>query len=184
MENIEMQIVALSSSESSPGNFVIVLESIGEKRKLGIIIGQPEAQSIAVRLERMALPRPLTHDTFLSTIQTLGATLKAISIHSFTDGIFYAKLILKNNTGEEVQVDCRPSDALALAVRFECPIYSNQTVLSEASLYEKDDRQTLLKSSLAEYSLDELQSLLNSLLAKEDYESASRIRDMIRKRME
>jgi uncharacterized protein len=182
MEKIEMQVVALSSSETSPGNFALVLEATGTHQRMAIIIGPFEAQAIAVHIERMQLPRPLTHDTLKNTILALGATLKEVVIHNIIDGMFHAWLVLQTHGGEEKKLDVRASDALALAIRFDCPVQVYDFVLAEAQIIDTPKSPSLIKGSLAEYSLEELQALLNDVLQKEDYESASRIRDMINKR--
>lgn len=184
MEKIEVRVVALSSSETSPGNFALVLETLGAQNRMAIIIGAAEAQSIAVYMERMQLPRPLTHDLLKTTITELGAILKEVVIHTIVDGMFHAWMVLETADKTEKKIDARTSDAIALAVRFGCPIYVHDFVLVEAMIKEDTLRKSLLKGSVAEYSLAELQSLLADLLAKEDYESASRVRDMIRKREE
>ncbi|MDP3667224.1 MAG: DUF151 domain-containing protein [Sediminibacterium sp.] len=182
MEKREVQVVALNSSETSPGNFAVVLEEPVSKRRMVIIIGAAEAQSIAVHLERMQLPRPLTHDIFKTSITELGATVKEVIIHDIIDRIFYAWMVLATKEKEEKKIDVRASDALAMAIRFDCPVYVYDFVLTETALQETIKKTGLLKGSLAEYSLEELESLLNDLLAKEDYESASRIRDMVSRR--
>lgn len=182
MEKREIQIVALSTSESSPGNFSLVLEDLVDKKKFVIIIGAFEAQAIAIYLERMQLPRPLTHDLFKTTITELGATLREVIIHNMVDGIFQAWLVLSDYENQEKKVDARASDALALAVRFDCPVFICETLLEQTAIIEASEKSSFLRGSLSEYSLEELQSLLNDLLAKEDYESATKIRDLIQRR--
>ncbi len=184
MEKIEVQVVALSSSETSPGNFVVVLEAVESKQRLPIIIGSFEAQSIAVHLERMQLPRPLTHDILRSVILELGGKLKEVLLHNIINGMFHAWLILETASGEERKIDVRASDGLALAIRFDCPVYVYDFVLNEGRIVDEIPRKSMLKGSIAEYSLEQLESLLADVLAKEDYESATRIRDMIRRRQE
>lgn len=182
MEKREVQIVALSTSESSPGNFSLVLEDLKQESRMVIIIGAFEAQAIAIYLERMQLPRPLTHDILKHTILGLGANLKEIIIHHIVENMFHALLIIETADRQEISIDARASDALALAIRFDCPVYVNEAVWAEAALHPAPPQPGLLTGSLADYSLDQLYSLLNDVLAKEDYESATRIRDMIRKR--
>jgi uncharacterized protein len=182
MEKIEVQVIALSSSETSPGNYALVLETVGTRKRMAIIIGAFEAQAIAVHIERMQLPRPLTHDILKTTILELGANLKEVILHNIIDGMFHAWLVLHTKEKEAIKIDVRASDALALAIRFDCPVYVYDFVLAEAQLTDAPKAPSLLKGSLAEYSLEELQTLLNDVLQKEDYESASRIRDMIKKR--
>lgn len=177
----EVQIVALSNSESSPGNYVVVLEGVNINKRIAIIIGAYEAQAIAVHLERMELPRPLTHDIFKATINELNAWLKEVVIHSLVNNMFHASLVLQTANQETKTIDARASDAIALAVRFDCPIMVEKEVF-ETSALQEPPKQSLIKGSLAEYSLEELENLLQSVLAKEDYESASRVRDLINKK--
>lgn len=181
MNKTEVQIIALNGSESSPGNYSLVLEEVNSSRRLPIIIGAFEAQAIAVYMERMQINRPMTHDLLKTVISSLGAQLKEVIIHSLKDGAYHASLVLSAN-GTELLIDARSSDALALAVRVDCPVYINAALLEENSLMPDTKRASLLKGSLAEYSIEELKELLEDLLAKEDYESASRVRDMIKKR--
>jgi len=182
MAKIEVQVVALSSSESSPANFVVVLEAVDADRKMGIIIGTAEAQAIAIHMERMQLPRPLTHDIFINTLKGLEANLREVYIHSIHDELFHASLLLSNAVNELIEIDARASDAIAFAIRCNAPIFVDNAVFEAAVLQEEVERQSLLKGSLASYSLEELESLLQDLLHKEDYESAGRIRDLIDKR--
>ena len=105
MNKIEVQVVALSSSETSPGNFALVVETVHSKQKMAIIIGVYEAQAIAIHMERMQLPRPLTHDLLKSVITGLGARLKEVIIHNIIDGMFHAWLVLQTGSGEERKID-------------------------------------------------------------------------------
>jgi uncharacterized protein len=178
----EIQIIALSTSESSPGNFVLVMEEIASKLRLPIIIGTLESQAIAVYLERMSLPRPMTHDLFNNTLAALKVEMVEVLIHDIVDGLFLAWMILKDSVGNELKIDARPSDAIAMAIRNDCPIYVYDFVLDEAGIAESERKLNLIKGSLAAYSITELEELLVDILAKEDYESAARIRDMIERR--
>lgn len=182
MEKIEVQVVALSTSESSPGNFSLVLEDVKQKKRMVIVIGAFEAQAIAIHMERMHLPRPLTHDIFKNTVIELGAVLKEVIIHNIIDNMFCAWLVWSTIDKQEKQVDCRASDAIAMAIRFDCPVYVYDFVLDKTGLQPTSEKPSLIKGSLAEYSIEQLQSLLADVLAKEDYESATRIRDIIEKR--
>lgn len=182
MQKKGLHIIALSTSESSPGNYVLVMEEPESKLRLPVIIGAFEAQAIAVYVERMNLPRPLTHDLFKNTVQALEATVTEVLIHSLTDGVFHAWMMLKTKDGAELKIDARPSDAIALGIRYDCPIYVYDFVLDEAGIAESEKKLNLLKGSLAAYSLQELEDLLNDILAKEDYESAAKIRDLIERR--
>lgn len=183
MQKTEVQIVALSNSESAPGNFSLVLEETGGKRRLVIIIGAYEAQSIAIYFERMQMLRPITHDLMKNVIVALDGKLKEVFIHSIEDGVFHASLKIITQTGEEKNIDARASDALALAIRFDSSIFVPEELLEQVAVQPVTDRSSMLRGSLAEYSLQELESLLQDVLAKEDYESAGRIRDMIARRM-
>lgn len=182
MEKIEVQVIALSSSESSPGNFVVVLETVNTHQRIAIITGAFEAQSIAVHMERMQLPRPLTHDMCKLLITGLEATLKEVIIYAIVNGLFYAWLVLETKDKTEKRIDVRTSDAIALAVRFDAPIYALPEVVNEGAIQEEISSKSFFKGSVAEYTIEELQSLLQDVLAKEDYESASRIRDMIKQK--
>lgn len=179
MEKIEVHLIALSSSESSPGNYAAVLESPETKKRMAIIIGATEAQAIAVYLERMQLPRPLTHDIFKTTIIEMGGRLKEVVIYMIENNMFHAWLVIETAQKEEKKIDARASDALAMSIRFACPLYVAATVMEEAVITDTLKKLNLIKGSLADYSISELESLLQNVLAKEDYESAGRIRDMI-----
>lgn len=182
MEKKELQVIALSSSESSQGNFVLVLEETESKKRLPIIIGIAEAQSIAVFSEHMLLPRPLTHDLFKTTLEALKVMVQEIIIYELLDTVFYTYILLRDAYGTITKVDARASDAIAIALRVECPIYIYDFVLEKASVAEAEEQLHLLRGSLAAYSIDELEALLKNVLAKEDYESAARLRDFIERR--
>ena len=181
-EKRELAIVALSSSESQPGNYVLILEDMDLKRRIPIIIGMSEAQSIAVAMEQMQPSRPLTHDLLKTVMDTLGGVLKEVVIHHLTDGVFHSWLILQKPDGAVEEIDARPSDAIALAVRCGVPVFSFENVILDAGIRAESlpGRQT--GGSFATYSLAELEELLEKVLEKEDYESASKIRDYIQKR--
>jgi hypothetical protein len=158
------------------------MEEVVSKLRLPIIIGAFESQAIAVHLERMNLPRPLTHDLFKNALLALDASVSEVIIHNIIEGIFHAWMVIKNKEGNEIKIDARPSDAIALGIRYDCPIYVYDFVLDEAGIAESEKKLNLIKGSLAEYSLPELEELLKDILAKEDYESAARIRDLIERR--
>lgn len=178
----ELGVAALSASESHPGSFSLILEDLETRRRIPVIIGSAEAQSIAIVMEQMQPARPLTHDLFVNLIQALGAKAKEVLIHSLKDGIFHAYLVLESFTGEEVLLDARSSDAIAIAVRCNVPIYTYDTVVEEAGFLTEVFLPHQRKGSLAEYSLVELEELLAKVIEKEDYESAARIRNYIEKR--
>ncbi|MEL6637579.1 MAG: bifunctional nuclease family protein [Bacteroidota bacterium] len=184
MKKIELNIIALANSESSEGNFALILEEQAGFRRLPIIIGPFEAQAIAISLERMQPKRPLTHDLFKNTLELLGAQITEILISDLVEGVFFATLYGTQSDGSPLQVDARSSDAIALAVRFQCPIYTTEAILQSAgvALDSPSKAFTNKRGSLSEYSREELERLLAQVLAKEDYESASKIRDALGKK--
>ncbi|MCU0374762.1 MAG: bifunctional nuclease family protein [Chitinophagaceae bacterium] len=178
MEKIELQISALSNSESAPGHFVLVLEEPISRKRLPIIIGAFEAQAIAIYMEKLSPPRPLTHDLFVQTLQHAGIMLLEILIHSIINGGYAAHLVLKAKDGTIWHEDARSSDALALAVRFGAPVFMAGALFEQYAL--KDEmRQGIIRGSLREYSMEELDMILSDLLDKEDYESAAKVRDIM-----
>lgn len=181
MEKRELWIVALSESISKPNHYALILEETTSKRRIPLIIGLNEAQAIAIAMEKMQPNRPQTHDLFQQTILQLNATLQEVLIYHLEKELFYAYLILKTTTGL-LEIDARPSDAIALAVRFGCPIFATNEVF-ENSAYDFDEKTRDKRGSYAEYTLEELEELLQKIIKKEDYESAARVRDAIEKRM-
>ena len=131
-EKRELGVAALSTSESHPGNFALILEDLETRRRIPIIIGSSEAQSIAIVMEQMQPARPLTHDLFVSMLTALGATVQEVLIHSLVDGIFHAQIVLKSVSGELLNLDARSSDAIAIALRCNVSIYTYESVVDEA----------------------------------------------------
>ncbi len=196
MDKIKLEIAGLSYSQTQSGAYALVLAEANGKRRLPIIIGGFEAQAIAIELENMTPSRPLTHDLFKNFADKYQININEIIIYNLVEGIFFAKLYCEQN-GTEIQIDSRTSDAIALAVRFECPIYTYEFVLSQAGIILEDEEQSEEDSELIEeeYSmddfnadsverltLDELNSKLKDSIENEDYESASKIRDEIKRR--
>lgn len=194
MKKIELDIVALSHSVSHSQNYAIILGEKGGVRRLPIVIGGFEAQAIAVALERMVPNRPLTHDLFKNTLDTFQIELKEILISDLVDGIFYATLMCEQN-GIVQEIDSRTSDALALAVRYECPIFTYEHIMDSAGVILEEGEEEAGKEpkatepkgnvpggSLSSYSLDALQKMLEDVLNEEDYEKAAKIRDEINRR--
>ena len=202
MKKIELEIVALSHSVTQSHNYAVVLGEQDGTRRLPIVIGGFEAQAIAVAMERMTPNRPLTHDLFKSALETFGVELQAVVINNLLDGIFYSQLICMKN-GETVEIDSRTSDALAMAVRFSCPIYTYEFILDAAGVIledtdgdsepediempakrKKSKRTTKSNSgnTLNQYSVEDLSKMLDDVLAAEDYEKAAAIRDEIKRR--
>ena len=199
MKKIEMEIVALSHSITQSHSYAVVLGEVSGIRRLPIVIGGFEAQAIAVALEKMNPTRPLTHDLMKNLCQSFNIEVKEIVINNLLDGIFYSQLICKHGN-EIIEIDSRTSDALALAVRFDCPIYTYEFILDSAGLVldenakeeklevrerkaEKKAVATQVKlNDLSKYSTQELNSLLQTFLDKEDYEQAIMVRDEITRR--
>ena len=194
MRRIELEIVALSHSMTQSHNYAVVLGESRGQRRLPIVIGSFEAQAIAVAMERMSPNRPLTHDLFKNTLDTFGIVLKEVIINNLLDGIFYARLVCARE-GDNYEIDSRTSDAIAMAVRFGCPIYTYDFILEAAGvmLEDHDEENTGLetpastastfdKDSIENYPLDALHRKLQEVLESEDYETAAKIRDEIKRR--
>jgi uncharacterized protein len=192
MRKIALDIVALSHSVTQSNNYAVVLGERDGARRLPIVIGGFEAQAIAVAIEGMQPNRPLTHDLFKSTLDTFNVQLKEIIINNLLEGIFYARLICLKD-GEIIEIDSRTSDALALAVRFSCPIYTYEFILDaagvelqdsgEEELVEASDRVSIAdEPEFSQMTVEQLRTSLEEVLAAEDYETAARIRDEINRR--
>lgn len=181
MNKLEVLVIALAESESKKGYYVLILEETKSKKRIPIIVGNQEAQAIAIHLERLQPARPLTHDLFKTVIDQLDATLKEVLIYKLENDIFFANIVLQKKDKSIIEIDARSSDAIALAIRFSAPIFVSEIVL-ETSGYEIDEKGKEKKGSYAEYTLEELEELLEKILKKEDYESAARVRDAIERR--
>lgn len=184
MKKVELNIIALSNSESRKGNFALILEENNGFRRLPIIIGPFEAQAIAIAIERMKPNRPLTHDLFKNTLVEAGVVITEVIISDLVDGVFHSKLIGLKADGSPLKIDARTSDAIAMAVRFECPIHTTEKIMDEAAIVLDSPSKafTNKRGSLVEYSLEELERLLAKVLEKEDYQSAIKIREAIKKK--
>jgi len=204
MSLIKLTIKGISYSQTQSGAYALVLSEMEGTRTLPIIIGAFEAQSIAIALEKeIKPPRPLTHDLFKTFADRFHITIKQIIIHKLVDGVFFSSLICENNGIEEI-IDTRTSDAIALAVRFQTPIYTYENILDKAGIYLKADEEisfeeeidegdsdeieisfeenTTTENDFFQFSLRELQEKLNVAVTNEDYELAAKIRDEISKR--
>ena len=194
MKKVRLEIVGLSYSQTQSGAYALVLGESAGSRRLPIIIGGFEAQAIAIELEKMTPTRPLTHDLFKAFSETFSIDVTEVLIYNLVEGIFYAKLICTDGT-REVEIDARTSDAIALAVRFNCAIFTYEFILKSAGIVLDDDAMPSLESPMAtveemttpenEYkskSSEELKNLLQTALDDELYELASRIRDELNTR--
>lgn len=191
MQKIRLEIIGMSYSQSQSGAYALVLGVVGENRKLPIIIGAFEAQAIAIELEKMKPTRPLTHDLFKSFATHFNISLKEVVINKFENGIFYSKLLCEADNNV-IEIDSRTSDAVALAIRFKCPIYTYDKIIDEAGISMESEgvmetKDFPLKDSeeaedLSDYNKLELKEMLEKAVAEENFELASRIRDEINKR--
>jgi bifunctional DNase/RNase len=200
MSKIKLNVLGISYSQTQTGAYALVLtEEFGERR-IPIIIGGFEAQAIAIQLEGLKPPRPLTHDLFLNFSMSFGISITEVNIYRLEEGVFYSQLIC-NNGGKDISIDARTSDAIALALRFKCPIYTTEDILNKAGIVidivpdEKDSSKysvkTKLEKNISNSSDDEefkstdtdiLEQLLDEAVKNEEYERASRIRDEINRR--
>ena len=194
MKKIELEIVALSHSITQTHSYAVVLGEINGLRRLPIVIGGFEAQAIAVALERMNPSRPLTHDLMKNFMMAFNVELHEIVINDLQEGIFYSKLVC-SSANDTVEIDSRTSDALALAVRFGCPIYTYENILEQAGVMMEDDQKkesqtpastvtsdAASTNDLKALNLAELNTLLTDVLEHEDYIRAISIRDEIKSR--
>ena len=198
MKKVRLEIVGLSYSQTQSGAYALVLGESAGTRRLPIIIGGFEAQAIAIELEKMTPSRPLTHDLFKTFCETFDINVNEVLIYNLVEGIFYAKLICNDGT-KDVEIDAHTSDAIALAVRFNCPIYTYEFILKsagivlddetagitgnvEAEAEVKEGEEVVKETSLQSKSTEELKNLLQTAIDEEQYETASRIRDELNNR--
>ena len=195
MEKIKLEILGLSPSQSQTGSFALVLAEEFGSRRLPIIIGMFEAQAIAIEMERISPNRPMTHDLFKSFARAFDFTAEEIVISDLREGIFFAKIVCTDGIRQK-SIDSRPSDAVAIGLRFNVPIFTTEQVLSEAGItpqeaQEKDEPEDLVAQSrpqksfrdaVKDMSLDQLKKALDDSLKNEEYEKAAKIRDEIEKR--
>ncbi|WP_454802485.1 bifunctional nuclease domain-containing protein [Mucilaginibacter phyllosphaerae] len=197
MKKIKLDIVGLSYSQTQSGAYALVLGEVSGRRRLPIIIGSFEAQAIAIEIEKMTPSRPLTHDLFKSLGQAFNINVQEVIIYNLVDGIFYAKLICSDGK-KAIEIDARTSDAIAVSVRFECPIYTYEFILSTAGIViegndfvylenineasEEKTHSSTAAGTFTSLSEDELKTRLQQALAEEAYEKAAKIRDELNKR--
>lgn len=193
MDKVKLEIVGLSYSQTQSGAYALVLAEAGGKRSLPIIIGGFEAQAIAIELEKMTPTRPLTHDLFKSFAQSFQIDITEVVIYNLVEGVFYAKIICAKD-GKFSEIDARTSDAIAIGVRFKCPIYTFENILSTAGILLDENSELVAdtqssevaqienETGIAVLDLEELEKQLSDAIENEDYELASRLRDEINKR--
>jgi len=196
MKKIKLEVIQIQYSQTQTGAYALVLEDKKGKRRIPIIIGGLEAQAIAVELEKMKPTRPLTHDLFKPISSEFGINFTEIIIYNLVEGIFYSKIICSNGE-KEIEIDSRTSDAIAIGLRFNCPIYTFEFILSSAGIAldgdttstdifgeifdeEVDDESVV--NEFSRYSDEQLDELLEKSLDEEEYEKASRIRDEMKNR--
>ncbi len=197
MDKIKLEILGLSSSQSQSGSFALVLGEVDGDRRLPIIIGMFEAQAIAIEIEKIVPNRPMTHDLFKSFAYNFDFNVKEIVISDLKEGVFFGKIVCSDGV-KTVEVDARPSDAIAIGLRFSVPIYTYESILSEAGIVlseESEEEETKVKKArvtpkeavvstedLKDQSVEKLKDLLTAALKKEDYEQAAKIRDEMNRR--
>jgi bifunctional DNase/RNase len=198
MKKVKLNILGLSYSQTQTGAYALVLSEADGNRRIPIIIGAVEAQAIAIQLEGLKPPRPLTHDLFLNVALAFDIEITEVFIHKLEEGIFYAEIVCEQGSNR-IRVDSRTSDAIALALRFECSIFTTEDILEKAGIImefdesgdlhengvsdsNKSQKSAEVQTRYADYSLEELKELLNEAVADEDYEKASKIRDEINRK--
>ncbi len=195
MKKIKLSVLGISYSQTQSGAYALVLSEDNGDRRLPIIIGGFEAQAIVIKLENLNPPRPLTHDLFRNFSKLMKADLQEVFIHKLEEGVFYSQLIIKKD-GKDIIMDSRTSDAVALALRFNCPIYITEEIMDKAGIVIKDDEYEDVESQaskqprprktsppeLSELSISELKVKLDEAVKAEDYERAAFIKDEIDKR--
>jgi bifunctional DNase/RNase len=194
MKKVKLEIVGMSYSQSQSGAYALILGIPGQKKRLPIIIGSNEAQAIAIELEKMNPSRPLTHDLFKNFATHFDININEIIINKFEEGIFYSSLMCEYK-GVISEIDSRTSDAVAIALRFKCPIFVYQSIIDEAGIMLEDEpigddpesSQVTPKpfkesSDYSKYLIEELEDMIKTAIENENYEDASKIRDEIKKR--
>ena len=202
MDRVLLNILGLSYSQTQSGAYALVLSEVNGNRRIPIIIGGFEAQSIAIELEGLKPPRPLTHDLVLNIATAFNITLVEVNITKLEEGIFYSELVCDNGNNR-IKIDARTSDAVALAIRFKCPIYTSEEIMQKAGIFLELDKsgkkeptkaKTIISPQKSEQkrkdkeafyekkSIKELEKLLQEAINKENYEEASKLRDEIKRR--
>ncbi|WP_421918005.1 bifunctional nuclease domain-containing protein [Marinifilum sp.] len=198
MGKIKLNVLGLSYSQTQSGAYALVLSEEEGDRRIPIIIGGVEAQSIAIQLEELDPPRPLTHDLFKSFAEAFAVNVTEVNIYRLEEGIFYSELICEKGT-DRIRIDSRTSDAVAIALRFKCPIYTTDDIINKAGIVlsiegepqeptitaptaEFGTAESTSSSKYNEYTITQLEGMLDDAIRDEDYERASLIRDELDKR--
>ena len=191
MEKVELKFLRITYSHTHAGAYALILAEMHGDRRLPIIIGGAEAQAIAIQIENIRPARPLTHDLFKNLCDDLNIALREVVINDLVEGIFHAKLVLEQD-GKSVEVDARSSDAIALALRFNCPIHSYEFILAAAGLRMDNEDETETgpvqepatgeKRNIRTTSPEDLRAMLQEAIDDEDYERASKLRDELKRR--
>ncbi len=192
MQKIQLEILGLSSSQSQTGSFALVLGEESGNRRLPIIIGMFEAQAIAIEIEKIVPNRPMTHDLFRSFADGFDVRVEEILISDLKEGVFFSKIICSDGL-KRIEIDSRPSDAIAIGLRFGVKIYTYENILSEAGIVlsdfeeetpeqEQEEEELPIKDGVKSFTIEELNKMLNDALGEEDYEKAAKIRDEINQR--
>ncbi len=192
MDRIKLKVLGLSYSMSQAGAYALILADEQDLHRIPIVIGMPEAQSIAIQLEKLQTQRPLTHDLIKTLADALKTNLKEVFIYRLNAGIFYSELLFETDMNL-IKIDSRTSDAIALALRYDCPIYTTSEIIAKAGILVNHEdipaKEEMPPASLldaeevaGEYSVQELTRLLNEAVQNEEYEKASRFRDMLKER--
>lgn len=188
MEKVKLSILGISYNQTRSGAYALILSEEGGKRRVPIIIGASEAQAIAIHLEGLKPPRPLTHDLFLSFSEAFDVKLEEILIYNMKEGVFFSEIVF-NNGKNRIRIDARTSDAVALAIRFDAPVFIAPKVLEEAGLdievkedQEDDEEMSVDDLKIPNLSDDEIQIALSGAIADENYELASILKEELDKR--
>lgn len=192
MDKVRLKVLGLSYSMSQAGAYALILSDEEDHYRIPIVIGMPEAQSIAIQLERIQPQRPLTHDLIKILADAMKVKLKEVFIYRFDAGIFYSELFFESSKNM-IKVDSRTSDAIALALRYGCPIYSTPEIIEKAGVVvvrndeQGEEEATVIKTievsnEMEEYSVQELTKMLEEAIQNEEYERASKIRDMLKEK--
>ena len=204
MENkVKLNVLGLSYSQAQTGAYALILSDVTDQKRIPIVIGAAEAQSIAIIMEKMVTPRPLTHDLFKTFADRFGIVVNQVIIHKLVDGVFYSSIIAERGADEEI-LDARTSDAIALALRFNAPIFTYKDILNQAGIHlqttpvnqdeteqqdgaiakllGQDTEQEPKRPNYAKHTVKELKELLSQAITQEDYETAARLRDELSKR--